>query len=91
MEVIVKKVILVNINRNPSAEELKQIERCLSIGTATVREFPAIGDQFSVEESPTMVFTCTRVDLSGARKLFPSIVDGHDAVIYSEIHSHKQY
>lgn len=52
---------------------------------------PAIGDQFSVEESPTMVFTCTRVDLSGARELFPSIVDGHDAVIYSEIHSHKQY
>lgn len=91
MEVIVKKVILVNVNRNPSADELKHVERCLSIGTATVSETPAIGDQFSVEESPTMVFTCTRVDLSGARELFPSIVDGHDAVIYSEIHSHKQY
>lgn len=83
------KIALIRIIKDPSINEVNELHRCLDIKTASVYEIPVQDRLFSVIEDPTIVLYCLRVDDRMGMNLSPCLIEGHDAVVYAELHSHK--
>ncbi|WP_426787914.1 hypothetical protein [Xanthomonas campestris] len=83
------KIAFIQINKNPSSAELKELHRLLDAGTATVGDLPQVGDYFSIVENPLIVYECLRLDKSETTKLTPHPFEGHEATIYASMHARK--
>lgn len=75
-----KKILLIQINTNPSADELKDISRVLEATTLQVKAIPEIGEIFT-DVATDQKYRCLRVADESYSRLYK--VDGHDVVVYA--------